>query len=264
VVFFGTFTLDNGDELSGSLIVFGGVVALEEGSSITGDVLVFGGNVTASGEIGGNLVAIGGVVSLTETAVVRGDLIAPATVVRRDENARIMGQIITENIPRIDVPEIPEPGIDIPEVTPPEPTFFDRFLEGMQPVISFFAVIARALIFSAVAVLVGLVLPKHSQIVRETIEAQTVLSGGFGLLSVGVFIAAVVMLSLLSITVILIPLTIPLIVLLSLALSLGLLFGLVAMGSDIGRRMMFAFKQTWTPTLQTAVGSFSMAFILGL
>ena len=264
VVFFGTYTLDSGEELTGSLIVFGGVVSLEEDSTVTGDVLIFGGNVTASGEIGGNLVAIGGVVSLTETVVVRGDLIAPATVVRRDEGSRILGQIITENIPRIDVPEIPEPNIEIPEFPSQEPTFFDRFLQGMQPVFSFFAVIARALIFSAVAVLIGLVLPKQSQIVRETIEAQPVLSGGFGLLSVGVFVAAVVMLSLLSITVILIPLTIPLIVLLSLALALGLLFGLVVMGSEIGRRMMAAFKQNWTPTLQTALGSFSMAFVLGL
>lgn len=264
VVFFGTYTLDSGEALSGSLIIFGGVVSLEEDSAISGDVLVFGGNVTASGEVEGNLVAIGGVVSLTETAVVRGDLIAPATVVRRDENARVFGQIITENIPQIDVPGIPEPGIEIPEITPPEPTFFDRFLQGMQPVFSFFAVIARSLIFSAVAVLIGLVLPKQSQVVRETIEAQPVLSGGFGLLSVGVFVAAVVMLSLLSVTVILIPLTVPLIVLLSLALSLGLLFGLVVMGSEIGRRMMTAFKQNWTPTLQAALGSFSMAFILGL
>ena len=264
VVFFGTYTLDSGEELSGSLIVFGGVVSLEEDSSVTGDVLIFGGNVTASGEVDGNLVAIGGVVSLRETAVVRGDLIAPATVVRRDENARILGQIITENIPMIDVPEIPEPDTEIPEFPSQEPTFFDRFLQGMEPVFSFFAVIARSLIFSAVAVLIGLVLPKQSQIVRETIEAQPVLSGGFGLLSVGVFVAAVVMLSLLSITVILIPLTVPLIVLLSLAFALGLLFGLVVMGNEIGRRMMAAFKQNWTPTLQTALGSFSMAFVLGL
>ena len=114
VVFFGTYTLESGETLDGSLIVFGGVVELEEDSVVTGDVLVFGGNVTASGTIGNTLVAIGGVVRLRGTAVVEGDLIAPATVVRRDEDAKIYGQIITENIPEIAVPEIQQP--EIPEL----------------------------------------------------------------------------------------------------------------------------------------------------
>jgi hypothetical protein len=270
VIFFGTFTLESGETLSGNLIVFGGVVSLEEDSEVTGDVLVFGGNVTVSGTIGNTLVAIGGVVRLKGTAIVEGDLIAPATVVRRDEEARIYGQIITENIPEIDVPEIEEPEMpEMPEMPdipaePISPTFFDRMAKALQPVVSFFSVIARALIFSAVAVLVGLVLPKNTTVVRQTIEQQPVLSGGFGLLSVGVYLAAVIMLALLSITVILIPLTVSLIVLLSLALGLGLGYGFVAVGGEAGRRIMVAAKQEWTPTLKTAIGTFSMAFLLGL
>ena len=183
-----------------------------------------GGNVTASGTIGNNLVAIGGVVRLKGYCNCKDDLIAPATVVRRDEEARIFGQIITENNPEVpksrdpEVPEMPEiPEVpEVPQILA-EPTFFDRLSRALQPVVSFFSVIARALIFSAVAVLVGLVLPKNTTMVRETIEEQPVLSGGFGLLSVGVFVAAIIMLALLSITVILIPLTVSLIVLLSLA-----------------------------------------------
>ena len=136
VVFFGTYTLESGERLDGSLIVFGGVVKLKEDSLVTGDVLVFGGNVTASGDIERGLVAIGGVVSLTETAVVQGDLIAPATVVRRDEGARIYGQIITENIPEINVPYIPNlPDVPVVPEVPAPPTFFDRFVQGLQPVI---------------------------------------------------------------------------------------------------------------------------------
>jgi hypothetical protein len=265
VVFFGTYTLDSGETLNGSLIVFGGVVSLEEDSTVTGDVIIFGGNVTASGRSKGNLVAIGGVVDLTGTAIVEGDLIAPATVVRRDEGARIYGQIITENIPEIDAPELPEaPEAPVPPSVPDKPDFIDRVSTGLQPVIRFFATIARALVFSAVAVLVGLVLPRHSQVVRETIADQPVLSGGFGLLSVAVFIAVVIVLALLSITVILIPITVASIVLLSLALVLGLMFGLMAVGADVGRRMMVALKQEWTPMLQMALGNFSLTFILGL
>ena len=272
VVFFGTFRLESGERLNGNLIVFGGVVTLEEESEVTGDVLVFGGNVTASGTVGNNLVAIGGVVRLESTAVVEGDLIAPATVVRRDEGARIYGQIITENIPEIEVPEIEQPEIpEIPEVPErpevpvrPAPSFFDRLSTALNPVVSFFGVIARALIFSAIAVLVGLVIPKNTTLVREMVEKQTVLSGGFGLLSIGVFVAAVIMLALLSVTVILIPLTVSLIVLLSLAISLGSVFGLVAVGGEVGRRIMVAAKQDWTPTMQTAIGGFGLTFLLGL
>jgi cytoskeletal protein CcmA (bactofilin family) len=263
VVFFGTYTLESGETLVGNLVVFGGVVSLKEDSTVDGDVVIFGGNVTVDGEIESTLVAIGGVVSLSETAVVRGDLIAPAAVVRRDEGARILGQIVTENVPNIEIPEIPEPDIPpIPEI--PQPTFADSVSKALRPVVSFFGTLARALVFSAVSVLALLVMPKQSKRVRSTIEENPVLSGGFGLLSVAVFTAGVIVLALLSITIILIPVTIPLIILLSLALALGLLFGLIVAGAEVGRRMMIAFKQEWTPTLQVAIGSFSMSFILGL
>jgi hypothetical protein len=268
VVFFGTFRLESGETLDGSLVVFGGVVTLEEDSEVTGDVLVFGGNVTVAGSIRNSLVAIGGVVTLESTAVVRGDLIAPATVVRREDGAKIFGQIITENIPQVNVPEIiitamPETP-EIPEVVPPQPTVFDNFLQAIQPVLSFFGVLARALIFSAVAVLIGLMLPRNNEKVQQAVEEHPVLAGGFGLLSVGVFVSAVIMLALLSVTVILIPLTIPLIVLFSLALTLGLLFGLVAVSQEVGRRIMSSLKREWTPSLQMALGAFSLAFVLGL
>lgn len=265
VVFFGTFTLEDGETLQGNLVVFGGVVTLQENSTVNGDMVVFGGNVNASGEIEGTLVAIGGIVTLSDTAVVHGDLIAPATVVRRDPGSQVFGQIVTENVPRvnIEIPEIQQPDIpSIPEL--PQRTFGNNVSRALQPVVSFFATLARALVFSAVSVLAVLVMPKHSKRVRSVIEEKPVLSGGFGLLSVVVFTAAVVMLALLSITVILIPLTVPLIILLSLALVLGLLFGVIAAGAEVGRRMMIAFKQNWTPTLQMAIGSFSLSFILGL
>lgn len=266
VVFFGTYTLESGNTLVGNLVVFGGVVSLEEDSRVQGDVVIFGGNVNADGTITKNLVAIGGVVSLGASAVVHGDLIAPATVVEREEGSVINGQIITENIPQIDIPEITAPETPAtPEVpqTPQSP-FFTGVSTALRPVVQFFAALARALVFSAVAVLVFLIVPQHSSRVSKAIQTNPVMTGGFGLLSVAVFTAAVVMLALLSITVILIPLTVPAIILLSLALALGLMFGLISAGAETGRRMMLAFKQSWSVTLQVAVGSFSLSFVLGL
>ncbi|MEJ2757411.1 MAG: polymer-forming cytoskeletal protein [Anaerolineales bacterium] len=263
VVFFGTYTLESGNTLDGNLVVFGGVVSLEVDSAVRGDVVIFGGNVTVDGEITKNLVAIGGVASLSATAVVHGDLIAPATVIQRDEGAVIFGQIITENIPEIDIPEITVPDTpDVPDT--PQAPFYSNVSNALRPVVQFFAALARALVFSAVSVLTFLIVPKNGSRVSKAIESNPVATGGFGLLSVAVFTAAVVMLGLLSITVILIPLTVPAIILLSLALALGLLFGLIAAGAETGRRIMNAFKQTWSVTLQVALGSFSLAFVLGL
>ncbi len=266
VIMFGTFTLESGETLDGSLVVFGGVVDVQADATILGDMIVFGGNVTSGGEVHGSMVAFGGVVNLTEDAVIRGDLIAPATVVRRDEGARISGQIITstDNI-QVDIPDIPEmPNVEIPEVTVEQPTFWDNLSRMLQPVVSFFGSMARALIFSAVAAVILLLLPEHGRRVGLAVQEYPVASGGFGLLSVFVFVASVVMLALLSITIILIPLTIPLIILLSIALTIGMFFGIIVVGAEVGRRMMEGFNQNWSSPVQVAIGTFSLTFVLGL
>ncbi len=266
VVIFGTFTLNEGETLAGNLIVLGGVVNLEIDSIVIGDVVVFGGNVTVDGEITKNLVAVGGVVVLNGTAVVRGDLIAPATVVRRDENAKVYGQLITENVPfeitqvpeitlTPAVPEVPE-APQSPEVQPANP-FWYQVSDALKPVVDFFSTLVRALLLSAVAVLILLFLPKPGQRVAKAIQEYPVLSGGLGLLSL---VAAAPIMLLLTITIILIPVTI----LFGLGLMVGLFFGLIVVGAEIGRRMAEAFGQHWSATLQAALGMFTLVFFLGL
>jgi len=261
VVFLGTFTLENGERLDGSLIVFGGVVSLDEGSEINGDLVVFGGNVTAEGTVDGSMLAFGGVVSLKATAHIRGDLIAPATVLRKDEGVRIDGQLITETDSGR-IPEIPE--IDVPGIVVEPPTFWDNVSYALRPVFNFFTNIVGALLFAAIALVVLLLLPKQGERVSKMIKGNPVLAGGFGLLSVFVFAFGVLVLGLLSVTIILIPVTVPAIILLSLALAAGMFFGVIVVGSEFGRRIMLLVKQNWNTNVQVAVGTFSLVFLLGL
>ena len=262
VVFFGTYTLESGETLEGSLIVFGGVVNVEEDATVNGDLVVFAGNVTVDGTVTGSLLVVGGVVDLNETAIIQDDLIAPGTVVRKDDGAQISGQIITET----DIENLPDfPEIETPEiVTPAPPTFWENVSYALQPVVEFFANIVSALLFAAVALVVLLLLPAQGERVSNAIQNHTVLAGAFGMLSVMVFVFAVVLLAFLSVTIILIPVTVPAILLLSLALSLGIFFGVIVVGAEFGRRLMNALKMTWNRNVQVAVGTFSLVFLLGV
>jgi hypothetical protein len=271
VVIGGTYTLEAGDVLDGSLIVIGGVVSLEPDSIVDGDILIFGGNVTVEGAVRDNLVAVGGVVVLTETAEIYGDLIAPATVVRRDENAQVYGQIIADTeglgleippIPEIpEVPEIPEiPDIpDIPDYQGPNflDRYFDRVSTTLRPVTNFFWTLLRSFALAAVALLVLLFLPKHTERVTTVVEDYPVTAGGLGILTV---LSSVPVMVITTVTIILIPATI----LISLLLVLGLSYGFIAVGSEVGRRIAVGLSQSWKRPLQTAVGTFALAFLTSI
>ena len=123
VVAGGSFTLESGEILDGSLIVFGGTAAVEQDSIVEGDVVVLGGIVTIGGMVEGNVVGIGGVVNLQENAVIDGDLTTVAASLNRESGAQVYGQVITG----VDVPALSMvPGtVDIPSMTQFEPEFFD-------------------------------------------------------------------------------------------------------------------------------------------
>lgn len=262
VVLGGTYTLDAGDELDGSLIVIGGVVKLEPESTVQGDVLVFGGNVTVEGRVRQNLVAVGGVVVLTENAEIFGDLIAPATVVRRDAGAQVYGQVIADTegldieMPEIpDVPDVPE----LPEVR--EPDFFDTYVDSvsrvLRPITDFIGALIGSFALAAVAVLVRMVMPRHTEKVSDVVQNQPVSAGGLGILT-GILAVPVMVIT--TITIILIPATL----VIAVALVIGLFFGLVAVGTEIGRRMAEGLNVTWKRPLQTAIGNFAIVFLISI
>ncbi len=249
VVAGGTFTLESGEILDGSLIVFGGTAAIEEESVVQGDVVVLGGIVSVDGMVEGNLVGVGGVVNLNETAIVDGDLTTVAATLNRAPGAQVFGQVVTG----INVPALSAlPGtIDIPTFTRFEPSF--------NPVaFTFWRVfwfIFRTLLWGALAALIVMFLPNPTNRTKEAIVSQPVVAGGVGLLTL---IVAPIVLVLLAITCILSPVSL----LGVFALVVAWVFGRIALGLEIGNRIAKSFDRDWPMPLAAGVGTFALALVV--
>lgn len=272
VVFGSTLTIKTGEVLDGNIVIIGGVLRMEPDSLVNGDVVAIGSSVSVEGEVAHNMVAVGGVLTLTDTAVVRGDLIAPGSVMKKDENAQVYGQLITSSGPikieGVEISEIPAiPAAPEAPVVPEAPEaprvptlesrsgFSDRVSSVVTPVVNGLWFMFRLFAISAVAVVLGLFIPAQAKRTSNVIVSQPVLSGILGLLTI--MIAGPLMV-LLSITVILIPITL----LLALALMFGLFFGWIAMGQEIGRRIGASLGQEWSDAIQAGIGTFILTFMV--
>jgi cytoskeletal protein CcmA (bactofilin family) len=257
VVAGGTFTLESGETLDGSLIVFGGTAATAQDSLVEGDAVVFGGILTIDGTVEGNVVGVGGVVNLKENAIVEGDLTTIAATLNRDPGAQVDGQVITEfNF---------SPALTIlPETIGVPPTFsqFDPMFDFdpmFNPIgFSFWRVIwfiFRTLLWGALAALVAMFLPNPTTRTSEAIVKQPVMAGGVGLLTI---IVAPVILLLLLITCILSPISL----LGAMALVVAWVFGRIAIGLEIGNRIAKTFDRDWPVPLAAGVGTFGLALVV--
>jgi len=242
VVFGDTFTLESVETLDGDLVVFGGNAILEQGSQVTGDVVLMGGNLEAGGSIGGDVVAIGGLVSLGEMSTVGGDVAAIGAQLDKAEGAIVRGQVISN--------------LDIPLVFPfSESVRIPSFEMRFSPIVSLMMFFLKVLLWSALAVLVVLFLPEHSQRVGQTAVAHLPLSGGLGLLTV---VALPVLLIALAITILLIPVS-----LLAVGLfALAWMYGLICLGLEVGKRLADLFKQEWAPAVAAGAGTLMLILVL--
>ncbi len=249
VVAGGTFTLDSGDILDGSLIVFGGTASVEQDSIVEGDIIVFGGIITIDSLVEGNVVGVGGVVNLKENASIDGDLTTVATTLNREPGAQISGQVITG----VDIPALSLlPGtIDLPTITRFEPNFSPAGFT-LWKIIWF---VFRTLLWGALAALVAMFLPIPTTRTSQAIVKQPVMSGGVGLLTV---ILAPIVLLLLAITCILSPISL----LGVLALVVAWVFGRIAIGLEIGLRIAKTFDRDWPVPLAAGVGTFGLALVV--
>lgn len=244
VIFGGTFLLESGETLDGSLLVFGGSTSLEPGSLVEGDVVSFGGTIEAAGEIEGDLVVVGGSVRLEETALIRGSLLTPGGAVSRSSGAQVQGEVITGDDGAFVFPMTPQVvRMEIPA---------GLALFG-QAVWFFF----RTLAFAAIAVLVALVLPEHTRQTGEAALRQPMLTGGVGLLTL---VVAPPLLILLALTLVLIPVSI----LGLLLLGLAVLFGWVALGLEVGRHIEKSMNQDWGLPITAGVGTFVLGLVSGV
>lgn len=245
VVAGGTFTLREGETLNGNLIIFGGAVTLEEGSRVNGEVVLMGGTVEIDGNVHGSVVGMGGVVSLGSMAVVDGDLTTLAATLNQEAGAQVRGQIVRGLRTPLRFP-FPGRGI-VPDV----PDFGVRF-PGVLNIMWFFF---RTFLWAALAVLLVMFLPTHTERVAITIVRQPILAGGVGLLTA---VVAPLLLIGIAITIILIPVSLVGI----LILTIAWFFGRIALGYEIGKRFAETTSQDWPPAVAAGIGTLVMTFVV--
>jgi len=252
VVFGGTFTLESGESHAGSLVVFGGAVTIEPDSTVNGDVVLIGGTVNIAGQVNGSVVGIGGAVRLEEKAYVNGDLFTLGAALRRDDGARVNGQVVNGiDLPTtITIPEAIEEG----DVKIPPPTIPPKLVSNFNPFLDFVWFFFRLVIFSAVAVLLVMFLPIHVDRVKQAALTQPVITTGAGLLTAVIGPLALIVI---TITIILIPVTIVAVVLIFTAW----LIGWVALGSEVGKRIIKAINLDLAPAISAGIGTFVLLFV---
>ena len=246
----GSFTLHAGEIQDGNLFILGGAVALEDGSTVTKDVIMVGGNLKADGAIGGDIFILGGSLEMSQSTTVEGDVNALAGSIEGEELAKIGGQVNTDAsafpiiLPQTSIPLVAPGGIRVPNLE-----------LGVNPAWSFMWFLVRSLLWAALAVVVVLFLPKPTERVSRTAMSQTLICGGLGLLTV---VVAPVVLILVAITIIGIPIS----MLAALALAVTWAFGMIALGSEVGRRLAKAFKADWALPLSAGLGTFLLVSIV--
>lgn len=258
VVFGGTFTLESGEVLDGDLVIFGGSAELQHGSIVDGDVLLFGGNAEINGEIMGDLALLGGNADLGPSAVIAGDVVTLGGNVNRAEGAIVEGRFrSTEGFNRtfsFDFPNL----LDFQDTIRIRP--FERSSSSIgpffSPVTGILWFILRTLFVAALAVLVVLFWPKPAERVGSAAVSQPLVAGGLGCLT---FLVVPILILLMAITIIGLPLSFLTVV----AMVVAVVFGWVAIGVEVGRRMVEAFEWEMHPAAAAGVGTLAVGFVIG-
>ena len=254
----GTFTLARGETLEGSLFVVGGTATLEEDSVVEEDVMVMGGTLSVEGRIEGDVDLVGGLVTLNEGAVVEGDVNALGGNLLRDEGARVDGKVNTD-VPRM-FPFVLPGRIQIPnfgEWFPIRPGDLrvPRFDITLNPFWDGLWLLFRSFLWAAMAVLVVLFLPRHSERVAGAVNSQPMIAGGLGCITV---IVAPLVLALLAITICGIPIS----VIGAIILIVAWAYGIIIVGMEVGKRLAQLVKQDWATPVSASIGTFILTLVI--
>jgi hypothetical protein len=263
VVMGGSFTLQAGETLEGDLLVFGGSATLEEGSTVDGDVFVLGGSASIAGQVTGDLAVFGGSVNLRSSGIIEGDVASFGGNVNRAEGSIIGGGIVSDGgfvfpfgpeLPAVPgAPEVPRiPGLPGSQGFGP----FEIFRIGIAPVLSIFWFFFRTLLISGLAMLLVLIWQEPTTRVSDAIAGYPFLAGGIGLLTV---LVLPLLLFLLVLTICLIPVAFLTVV----VLVVAFIYGWIAVGFEVGKRLVEAFKWTMNPVLAAGIGTLLISLVFG-
>jgi hypothetical protein len=241
------FVLESGETLDGDLAVIGGTATLEVDTVVTGTVAIIGGNLAAEGVIEGDLAVVGGNVRFGPAAVLEGDLVSFGGNVNRG-TAEIQGDFISGD--ELDFPltfRFDETFSSIPQIA--RPFMWDSL--GWSILRYFF----QAFMMAALAVLVVMFLPKQTRLVAETIVAEPILSGAFGLLTT---VVAPILIVLLVIT-----LCFAIVGFVGgVVLVAAWVFGTIALGLEVGERLSKATSAEFQPILAAGLGTFIFSLVV--
>lgn len=249
VVTGGSCVLQSDETLDSDLLVMGGSAVLEEGSKVKGDVAILGGSLVANGDISGDINLIGGNVSLGSHAVVGGDVNTVGGNLSKEDGAVIKGSY-NANVAtpfsfffpgRLQLPNWNE-GQSV------NPNGWNPVASGLGLIGTFAWWMFRSLLWAILALLVVLVAPRNTERIAAEVSARPVESGGLGCLTV---IVAVIVLGLLAITICGLPITLIGAVVLIVAWSVGI----IALGYELGKRLVAMLKQDWAPPVVAALGT---------
>jgi hypothetical protein len=211
---------------SSDRVHIGGSVTVDADETIDGDVVAIGGSARVRGEVRGEVVAIGGYVELGPNAIVRKGITVVGGTVRRDPAARVDGEIR----------EIGVGAMNLSGWHWARPSLATLWWgRTLGAAFALLATVIRVAVLCLLAALVILVGREYVERVSALAAAQPFKAGAIG------FLAQVLFLPILIITVVLLVVTIvgiPLLLLLPFAL-LGLgavgLIGFTAVGYHLGR-----------------------------
>jgi hypothetical protein len=211
---------------SSDRVHIGGGVTVDAGETIDGDVVAIGGSAHILGEVRGEVVAIGGYVELGPNAVVRKGITVVGGTLRRDPAARVDGEVHEVGLGALDLS-------GWHWARPSLATLWRGRTFGAA--FALLATMIRVAVLCLLAALVILVGREYVERVSALAAAQPFKAGAIG------FLAQVLFLPILIITIVLLVVTIvgiPLLLLLPFAL-LGLgaigLIGFTAVGYHLGR-----------------------------
>ena len=235
-------------------IQFGSNVTVNQGETVDGDVVAIGGNVRVDGEVNGDVVAVGGTMTLGPNAQVTNNVVVVGGPLHRDPGARIGGRVQTVGLGNINL----------------NPAWF---LWGSMVGAAFALVftLTRLAILSLLAALVILFGRSYMERTADRAATETVKAGAIG------FLAQLLFLPVLIITIVVLVITIigiPLLFLLPFAfLGLGIVavvgFSAVAyrLGALFLTRMGWSTENPYTTTIAGIVLVMSpllLARIIGL
>ena len=220
-----SFTLKSGETIDGDLVVISGSAVVEAGAHITGNVVVMGGSVIlrATAEIDQQLAVLGGSISREKGALVKGG---------ESQSFGFSGSS---------------------QPTPERPAGRASFLAGFDPLFqlaqNLLQAVAVILVVSVLALLIGALLPDASTRVSAAIATAPAVSGLLGLLTL---IAVPILLTLVAITICLIPFSL----VGAIVYMAALLFGWVAFGLLLGNRLAAALRWNLPPAVTALLGTF--------